>query len=263
MTAKSGEGNRPRAGKRRESGPSHAAKSSEGSNPTPAKSHREGRPGYVRIIGGIWRGRRLSIPQDAVLRPTPDRVRETLFNWLAPDIEGAVCVDLFAGTGSLGFEALSRGAAEAWLVEREAKLVRALAKHAAALGGAGAAASCAGAAAADRARAHARTPAAARAPARARIEQGSALEFLRRSSEPRFDIAFVDPPFADPIEPVLAALGPRLRRRALVYVERPAEAGLPDAGPGHWIKSSRAGAVVYGLLRFDGEHQAPLQCRRP
>jgi 16S rRNA (guanine966-N2)-methyltransferase len=236
MTAKSGEGNRPHMGKRRESG----------------------RPGYVRIIGGAWRGRRLTIPQGAVLRPTPDRVRETLFNWLAPDIEGAVCVDLFAGTGSLGFEALSRGAAEAWLVERDEAFARALTEHAAALGGGGRAAARADAGA--QAQAHAQTR------ARARIERGSALDFLRRNPNARFDIAFLDPPFGDPIEPLLAALGPRLRPHALVYVERPAEAGLPEAGAGRWVKSSRAGAVVYGLLRFDtppGGHGAAESTEDP
>src|SRR5690606_2201061 len=70
-------------------------------------------PGIVRIIGGEWRGRRLRFPSRPGLRPSPDRVRETLFNWLAPIVQGARCVDLFAGTGCLGLEALSRGAAEA------------------------------------------------------------------------------------------------------------------------------------------------------
>jgi 16S rRNA (guanine966-N2)-methyltransferase len=244
MTAKSGEGNRR-----------GAVKSHDDDRRGGAGSRQRSRPGYVRIIGGAWRGRRLGIPRGAVLRPTPDRVRETLFNWLASEIEGAVCLDLFAGTGSLGFEALSRGAAEAWLVERDAKLAQALAEHAAALG----------------------------AGDRAHVRRDEASEFLRRSAErspdrgsersadrgsersagrgsepspgrsfePRFDVVFLDPPFSDPLEPLLDALVVRLRHRALVYVERPAEAGLPGAGAGRLVKSGRAGGVVYGLLRFE------------
>jgi 16S rRNA (guanine966-N2)-methyltransferase len=76
-------------------------------------------PGFVRIIGGTWRRRRIALPRDVALRPTPDRVRETLFNWLAPVLPGAECLDLYAGTGVLGFEALSRGAGRAVLVERD------------------------------------------------------------------------------------------------------------------------------------------------
>lgn len=75
------------------------------------------RPGSIRIIGGHWRGRRIVLPPDANIRPTPDRVRETLFNWLAPVIDGMRCLDLFAGSGALGLEALSRGAAEVSFVE--------------------------------------------------------------------------------------------------------------------------------------------------
>ena len=76
----------------------------------------------LRIVAGSWRGRRLTFPAGTAVRPTPDRVRETVFNWLGPGIEGARCLDLYAGTGMLGLEALSRGAAEAWFVERDRKL---------------------------------------------------------------------------------------------------------------------------------------------
>jgi 16S rRNA (guanine966-N2)-methyltransferase len=255
MTAKSGEGNRPdrpkrRKGRRPEGANSReghrpeatnsreghrpeATNSREGHRPERANSREDHRPGYVRIIGGAWRGRRLRIPSGAVLRPTPDRVRETLFNWLAPAIEGAVCLDLFAGTGSLGFEALSRGAAEAWLVEHDPRLARTLEGHAAALGA-----------------------------ARAHVERAGALDFLGRSIVPRFELAFLDPPFKDPIEPVLEALVPRLRHRALVYVERPAAAGLPAEGAARWVKSARAGAVVYGLLRFEAQAGASEEAGR-
>jgi 16S rRNA (guanine966-N2)-methyltransferase len=230
------------------------AKSGEGNRPGSLKSDAGQRPGYVRLIGGAWRGRRLRVPRGAVLRPTPDRVRETLFNWLAPEIEGAVCLDLFAGIGSLGFEALSRGAEQAWLVERDPKLARALEEHAAALGASGSA-SARAASTPGSVPGSARGRAAGSPPpaARAHVVRASALEFLRRASETRFDVVFLDPPFADPIEPVLEALVPRLRHRALVYVERPARAGLPEAREAVWIKTARAGAVVYGLLRFGAE----------
>jgi 16S rRNA (guanine966-N2)-methyltransferase len=82
--------------------------------------------GQVRIIGGEWRGRKLSIPQNSEVRPTPDRVRETLFNWLAPHINGACCLDLFAGSGALGFEALSRGASEVVMVDQSPVVVKLL-----------------------------------------------------------------------------------------------------------------------------------------
>ncbi|MGH8613872.1 MAG: RsmD family RNA methyltransferase, partial [Gammaproteobacteria bacterium] len=82
--------------------------------------------GTVRIISGCWRGRRLLVPEAVGLRPTSDRVRETLFNWLTPFIEGAACVDLFAGSGALGFEAASRGAARVVMIEENAPLVSSL-----------------------------------------------------------------------------------------------------------------------------------------
>jgi len=91
--------------------------------------------GRLRIIGGRWRGRRLHFPAVAGLRPTPDRVRETLFNWLAAPLPGARCLDLYAGSGALGLEALSRGAAAVTFVEKTAVAARALVEHLRALGG--------------------------------------------------------------------------------------------------------------------------------
>ena len=88
----------------------------------PRANHRRS----VRIIAGQWRGRRLAIPRGTAVRPTPDRVRETVFNWLTDTLVGATCLDLFAGTGALGLEALSRGAREVWLVEQDAVLSQAL-----------------------------------------------------------------------------------------------------------------------------------------
>ena len=89
-------------------------------------NRRGSHPNQIRIIGGQWRSRRLEFPNAPGLRPTPDRVRETLFNWLAPVLPGARCLDLFAGSGALGIEALSRGAAEVLFIEREPLAVRAL-----------------------------------------------------------------------------------------------------------------------------------------
>jgi 16S rRNA (guanine966-N2)-methyltransferase len=177
--------------------------------------------GRIRIIGGEWRGRRIEVPEATAVRPTPDRVRETVFNWLRDALVGARCLDLFAGTGVLGFEALSLGAAEAWLVEQDAKLVDALRATAGKLGA---------------------TPT---------IVRRDALAFLREPPAARFDVVFLDPPYAAALEPFLDALPAWLSSRALVYVERPRSAGLPSVPSAEWVKRSRAGAVEYGLLRFE------------
>src|SRR5580700_9172000 len=92
-------------------------------------------PGVVRIIGGEWRGRRLQVPDVKDLRPTPDRVRETLFNWIAPILPGAYCLDPFAGTGVLGFEALSRGAHYVEMVDQSNAVINLLQSELAMLGG--------------------------------------------------------------------------------------------------------------------------------
>jgi 16S rRNA (guanine966-N2)-methyltransferase len=179
-----------------------------------------GQPGSVRIIAGDWRGRRIPVAADTIVRPTPDRVRETVFNWLRDMIAGARCLDLFAGTGALGFEALSRGAAEVWFVEQDATLYAALGAQAEVFG------------------------------ARPRIVRQDAAAFLRGTPAQQFDIAFLDPPYAVPVEPLLAQLGPWLAPAALVYVERPREPGLPPIEGAQWLKRSHAGAVEYGLLEF-------------
>jgi 16S rRNA (guanine966-N2)-methyltransferase len=178
--------------------------------------------GTLRIVGGEWRGRRILIPEGTAVRPTPDRVRETLFNWLRDMLEGARCIDLFAGTGALGFEALSRGAAEAWLVEQDAKLATRLQETAGALG------------------------------AGPKIVRRDVLAFLREPPPHLFDVAFLDPPYALAVEPYLELLKPWLAPGALVYVERPRADGLPAIPGGEWVKRSHAGAVEYGLLGFDG-----------
>ena len=170
----------------------------------------------VRIIAGTWRGRRLRFPRDTAVRPTPDRVRETLFNWLRDDLEGARCLDLYAGTGALGLEALSRGAREAVLVESDRALAETLAANARMLG--------------------------------ANVEVVVALveRFIEQPVNP-FDIVFLDPPYSLSLEPIIARLPALLRTGGLVYVERRSSDGLPEHGSLAWRKSGRAGAVCFGL----------------
>ncbi len=175
----------------------------------------------VRVIGGLWRSRLIAFPARPELRPTPDRVRETLFNWLGQDLTGRDCLDLFAGSGALGFEAASRGARRVVMIERDAQTFAALK---------------------DKAR---------RLQAQSvEVRFGDALEFLR-ADRGHYDIVLLDPPFgADYLPKVLAMLPPRLGPDALVYSEAPRAPELP-AG---WEirRSSRAGAVAYQLLKWTG-----------
>jgi 16S rRNA (guanine966-N2)-methyltransferase len=176
-------------------------------------------PGSVRIIAGEWRGQRLTVAAGTAVRPTPDRVRETLFNWLMGTIGGARCLDLYAGTGALGFEALSRGAAEAWFVEQDPALVAALDAQAETFG------------------------------VRPRIVRQDVESLLRGRAVACFDVVFLDPPYAVPVEPLLRLLPAWLANDAVVYVERPLDPGLPEIPGAVWAKRSRAGAVEYGLLQ--------------
>jgi 16S rRNA (guanine966-N2)-methyltransferase len=189
-----------------------------------AKRSNAGRlqPGSVRVIAGKWRGRRIPIAMDTAVRPTPDRVRETLFNWLRDTVPGARCLDLYAGTGVLGFEALSRGAAEVWFVEQDAALVAALKTQAAAFG------------------------------VEPRVLRQDVTSLLRGAPAARFDLVFLDPPYTAPIEPLLALLPPWLVPGAQVYVERPRTPGLPQITAAGWWRRGHAGAVEYGVLRFGG-----------
>jgi 16S rRNA (guanine966-N2)-methyltransferase len=176
----------------------------------------------LRIIGGTWRGRRLRFPPQDEIRPTPDRIRETLFNWLAPQVTGSRCLDLFAGSGALGLEALSRGAAQVTFVERDAVAVRELRAHLAEWQAVG-----------------------------AQVEHSDALRFLGTAAQ-TFEIVFLDPPFASGLlEPACRRLEEQhwLSANALIYVETDAEAGLPPL-PATWelTKAKRAGAVGYHLL---------------
>lgn len=181
-------------------------------------------PGSVRIIGGRWRSRRLPVLRSEGLRPTPDRVRETLFNWLAPHIPGARCVDLFAGTGALCLEALSRGAAEVVMVERSPDAVRQLQENIGRLSAEG-----------------------------AKVARLDALEYLAGPPVP-FDIVFLDPPFAVAAE-MIEACSKRLaqgwlRPGGLVYIEAPRVLETLPL-PAGWEPGKRgtAGQVSYFLVR--------------
>lgn len=172
----------------------------------------------VRIVGGAWRSRLIRFPPDRDLRPTPDRVRETLFNWLGQDLTGLACLDLFAGSGALGFEAASRGARRVVMVENDPEVYGAIVASREALG------------------------AAAVEPRKA-----DALLFLR-SDAAAYDVVFLDPPFKAGLWPQLArALPPRLAPGALVYYEGAAPPELPPGWETH--RQGRAGQVSYQLLR--------------
>jgi 16S rRNA (guanine966-N2)-methyltransferase len=178
----------------------------------------------LRIVGGVWRSRVVTFAPVADLRPTPDRVRETLFNWLGQDLTGKTCLDLFAGSGALGFEAASRGATRVVMVERDRDAYRALLASAAALD------ACA-----------------------VELRHADALEFLRTDGG-SYDVVFLDPPFrTDYLPQVLPALIPRLSSRAMIHVEAPQ---APKLLPGLEVRrSGKAGAVTHQLLEWTG-HEA-------
>jgi 16S rRNA (guanine966-N2)-methyltransferase len=176
----------------------------------------------LRIVAGSLRGSRLAVPDRPGLRPTSDRVRETLFNWLTPVIEGARCLDLYAGTGALGIEAISRGAAACTFVESDRALAKDLRENLARL-----------------------------KVEHARVVDGDALSMLSGSAEP-FDIAFLDPPFgADLWESSAERLESAgwLAASAWIYVESPVDAAF--AVPATWMlhRDGQAGAVRYALYR--------------
>jgi 16S rRNA (guanine966-N2)-methyltransferase len=222
------------------------------------KSPQPARRNSIRIIGGEWRGRRVNFPALPGLRPTPDRVRETLYNWLQPSIVGTHCLDLFAGSGALGLEALSRGASSVVFVEQAQAAARSLVTELKRLRGS----------------------------LRARVVEMGAARFLRtpgetsgnpvgdRSHRPSggpfgdpcggpaggpaggpFDIIFMDPPFG---RAALAEFVPLLdsggwvKPTGLVYLENEKSAGLPPL-PAHWevLKSKSAGEVGYHLVRVN------------
>jgi len=175
-----------------------------------------------RIIGGQWRSRVLSFPPVPGLRPTPDRIRETVFNWLSTQVPGARCLDLFCGSGALGLEALSRGASSVLFVDQSEPALASIREHLALLG------SDSG-----------------------RCERGNARQFLSRGSG-QVDVIFADPPFDQEWATELCTLlheGGWLAPGARVYLETPASRGEPELPPG-WqlLRSSRAGGVLASLL---------------
>ena len=175
--------------------------------------------GRVRIVAGRWRSRLIDVPARPDLRPTPDRVRETLFNWLGQRLEGCACLDLYAGSGALGFEAASRGAARVVMVENDRAVLAALRRSRERLG-------------ADE----------------VEIVAGDALEYRARAGE-RFDVVFLDPPFRQNALPVLLGkLPPRLLPGARAYLE--AAAAVETAAPWRELRRARAGQVSYQLLQW-------------
>ena len=186
------------------------------------RSDRGSPSGRLRIVAGKWRSRLLPVADESGLRPTSERIRETLFNWLASTIEGSRCLDLYAGSGALGLEALSRGASEVVFVENSAVAVAVLKESVTALDAAG-----------------------------ARIQKTDALEYLQGDPEP-FDIVFLDPPFAaDLLEDLCRLLGERdwLAAGARVYLEQDHDRPLPRL-PDGWtvLKQKTAGKVRYMLV---------------
>lgn len=186
-----------------------------------AKKNASSQAGQIRIIGGQWRGRKLPVPDSPGLRPTTDRVRETLFNWLAPVIQHARCLDAFAGSGALGFEALSRYAAQVTLLESERAIARQLTQNAALLQAEG-----------------------------ARVVNTNSLQWLAQAGEP-FDVVFLDPPFRrDLLNQTLKLLEQQgwLAEQAWIYVETEAENHDLDI-PTRWTlhREKVAGQVAYRL----------------
>jgi 16S rRNA (guanine966-N2)-methyltransferase len=183
---------------------------------------RPGSTNRVRIIGGEWGGRRLGFPDAQGLRPTADRVRETLFNWLQYELQGRLVLDAFAGSGALGFEAASRGAREVVMLERSRKVADALQKNMEVL------------------EANNIT-----------LLVVDALDYLKHAQEP-FDLILLDPPFGkDLIQPTLALIEGRdlLQPEGKIYIEFEASAPTPKLPEGwEMVRDKTAGDVRYGLI---------------
>ena len=200
-----------------------------------AGRQKKSQPGRLRIVAGNWRSRLLDIADVEGLRPTSERVRETLFNWLVPHIQGARCLDAFAGTGALGLEALSRGARSVVFIEKNAAARKQLEKNIDILAG------------------KPSGPIGAKVPpAIAEVVHGNALDYLRTSGAGPFDLVFLDPPFADDLlEETCRLLNERrlLADGAFVYLELPRGDAEPQL-PAGWqvIKNKTAGNVRYMLV---------------
>jgi 16S rRNA (guanine(966)-N(2))-methyltransferase RsmD len=207
------------------SGPRPRAPSASG------KGARRAPPREVRIIGGQWKRSKLPVADAPGLRPTPDRVRETLFNWLGQDLTGWRCLDAFAGSGALGFEAASRGAVEVVLLERDRHLAASLAASAQRLG--------------------ART---------LRIECADAIAWMARCAPQAFDLVFVDPPFDSTLAaPALGAAARIIAPAGRIYAELPRALGDEEARA--WgleiTHRARAGSVHFHLLCAPGRAAPP------
>jgi 16S rRNA (guanine966-N2)-methyltransferase len=178
---------------------------------------------YLRIIGGLWRGRKLGFPDVEGLRPTGDRIRETLFNWLAPEIHGTRCLDVFAGSGALGIEALSRGAAHSLMIERDSKAAAQLKLNLEILKA-----------------------------THGRIVNEGAVRFLQQGNQDEpYHIVFVDPPFQLNLwQAVIDALekGNWLAEDATIYIESGRDVTFHT--PINWQlhRDKHAGAVSYRLF---------------
>ncbi|MEA3121750.1 MAG: rRNA (guanine966-N2)-methyltransferase [Paraburkholderia sp.] len=181
----------------------------------------------MRIIGGDWKRTPLPVLDLEGLRPTPDRVRETLFNWLGQRLDGQRCLDLFAGSGALGFEAASRGAARVVMVERNARAARQLREN--------------------QARLSART---------VEVAEADGLRLAAGLAPGTFDVVFLDPPFDSGILPrVLALAMPLVTAQGFLYVEsaEPIEEDAPALAGWAIVRSSKAGAVHYHLLQREND----------
>lgn len=181
--------------------------------------------GKLRIIGGEWRSRQLPVLDLPGLRPTTDRVRETLFNWLQNDIPGARCLDLFAGSGALGFEAASRGAGSVTLLELQPAAADQLVENMQLLQA-----------------------------QQMQLVRTNALNWLAQYQGQPFDLVFLDPPFdSDLLEPAVRCLHQKqlLSNDACVYIECDADQPLPELPPGWQLtKQKKAGQVSYYLIRL-------------
>jgi 16S rRNA (guanine966-N2)-methyltransferase len=188
---------------------------------TPAPSRSVSGPGKVRIIGGQWKRTPISVPNVQGLRPTPDRVRETVFNWIGPSIKGLECLDLFGGSGALGFEAASRGAARVVVVESNRQAIQAMSQLK------------------DKLKAQ-----------QIELLQADAFLVLHRLPANSLDMVFLDPPFGQGlIQKVWPLLTRPLKAQARVYVE--AEAPFEAESPFISMKTERAGQVYYHLLQYN------------
>lgn len=181
----------------------------------------------LRLIGGTWRSRKLTFREIPGLRPTPDRVRETLFNWLAPVIAGARCLDLFAGSGALGLEALSRGAGETWFVEADVPTANTLRRNLQVLDA-----------------------------SNGKVIAGDAMGFLTQPPAQPFDIVFLDPPFRqgwlDRVCPILQGEG-WIAPGGRIYLEYERENPPTLAGGWHSLRKKEAGQLCFQLLEKTGQ----------